>query len=182
MIDLLAASGADFASDLVNRTSNTMRVQQVLQLSLTPVFLLAAIGAVMNTMTQRLIWIATRIEAIEEAAELGEAGRRPEELPILERRRVYAQGAVMFCTASALAICIVIGLLFVSAFIETQIGTLTAVAWITTMGLMVAGLVLFLLETRLATGSAKDRRLRSREIMRRKAERAAEEDNSGASL
>ena len=165
MIDLLAASGADFASDLVNRTSNTMRVQQVLQLSLTPVFLLAAIGAVMNTMTQRLIWIATRIEAIEEAAELGEA-----------------QGAVMFCTASALAICIVIGLLFVSAFIETQIGTLTAVAWITTMGLMVAGLVLFLLETRLATGSAKDRRRRSREIMRRKAERAAEEDSSDASL
>ncbi|KPM23416.1 GTP-binding protein [Citromicrobium sp. RCC1885] len=159
-----------------------MRVQQVLQLSLTPVFLLAAIGAVMNTMTQRLIWIATRIEAIEEAAELGEAGRRPEELPILERRRVYAQGAVMFCTASALAICIVIGLLFVSAFIETQIGTLTAVAWITTMGLMVAGLVLFLLETRLATGSAKDRRRRSREIMRRKAERVAEDDNSGASL
>ena len=70
MIDLLAASGADFASDLVNRTSNTMRVQQVLQLSLTPVFLLAAIGAVMNTMTQRLIWIATRIEAIEEAADV----------------------------------------------------------------------------------------------------------------
>ena len=85
MIDLLAASGADFASDLVNRTSNTMRVQQVLQLSLTPVFLLAAIGAVMNTMTQRLIWIATRIEAIEEAAELGEAGRRPEELLIYRR-------------------------------------------------------------------------------------------------
>ncbi|HIC66690.1 MAG TPA: DUF2721 domain-containing protein, partial [Paracoccus sp.] len=43
-------------------------------------------------------------------------------------------------------------------------------------------LVLFLLETRLATGSAKDRRRRSREIMRRKAERAAEDDNSGASL
>ena len=50
------------------------------------------------------------------------------------------------------------------------------------MGLMVAGLVLFLLETRLATGSAKDRRRRSREIMRRKAERVAEDDNSGASL
>lgn len=163
-IDLLILAGGDFASDLVDRTSNTMRVQQVLQLSLTPVFLLAAIGAVMNTMTQRLIWIANRIEAIEDLTETGDAGRKPEELPILERRRIYAQGAVMFSTASALAICIVIALLFVSAFIETQIGTLTAIAWITTMGLMVAGLVLFLLETRLATGSARDRRRQSRKL------------------
>lgn len=182
MIDLLLISGADLASELVDRTSNTMRVQQVLQLSLTPVFLLAAIGAVMNVMTNRLIWIATRIEEIEALVELGEAGRRPEELPILELRRVHAQGAVMFSTASALAICVVICLLFVSAFIETQIGTLTAIAWITTMVLMVIGLVMFLLETRLATGNARARRRQSRAILRRKSEEGADSENPDASI
>lgn len=176
MIDLLLLSGADFASDLVDRTSDTLRVQKVLQLSLTPVFLLAAIGAVMNVMTNRLIWIATRIEDIEALIEIGEAGRRPEELPILELRRVHAQGAVMFSTASALAICIVICLLFVSAFIETQIGTLTAIAWITTMVLMVVGLVLFLLETRLATGNARARRRQSRAILQRQAKQPSADE------
>ena len=37
---------ASLASDLITRTSETARVQQMVQLSLAPVFLLAAIGAV----------------------------------------------------------------------------------------------------------------------------------------
>ena len=65
-----------------------------------------------------------------------------------------------------------VALLFVSAFIRPQIGTLTAVAWITTMALLMIGLVLFLLETRLASGNAYKRRLQSAEILRKRAERS----------
>ena len=56
----------------------------------------------------------------------------------------------MFATAAALTISLVILLLFVSAFITPQIGTLTALAWITTMGFLIAALVLFFAETLLA--------------------------------
>ena len=42
-----------------------LRVQQVVQLSLAPAFLLAGIGAVMNVMTNRLIWVANKIEELE---------------------------------------------------------------------------------------------------------------------
>ena len=59
-LDLLAGIGA---FDLIERTSSTLRVQQVVQLSLAPAFLLAGIGAVMNVMTNRLIWVANKTPA-----------------------------------------------------------------------------------------------------------------------
>ena len=136
--------------DLIERTSSSLRVQNVVQLSLAPAFLLAGIGAVMNVMTNRLIWVANKIERILAADENGTAGDLVEELPALERRRVYAQRAVMLSTASAFTISVVIMLLFISAFVRTPLGTLVAVSWLVTMALLMAGLASFLLETRTA--------------------------------
>lgn len=175
MFEFFLAADATIAGELLQRTANTSRVQAIVQLSLAPVFLLAAIGAIMNVMTTRLIWIATRIEKIERAFERGEAGRQIEELPVLKERRVYCQRAVMFSTASGLAICVVVALLFISAFIPPQIGTLTAVVWIATMALLMISLGLFLLETRLATGSARQRRIQSQRILRKQAEKVRDD-------
>ncbi|WP_234030152.1 DUF2721 domain-containing protein [Erythrobacter mangrovi] len=147
LLEFLAATPA---IDLLERTSSTAQVQHVVQLSLAPAFLLAAIGAVMNVMTNRLIWVANKIEKIVAADEEGRAGILLEELPALEKRRVYAQRAVMLSTAAALTISIVIVLLFVSAFVRTPLGTLVALAWIVTMSFLVAGLASFLMETRTA--------------------------------
>ena len=160
MLDILSGIGA---IELIERTSSTLRVQQVVQLSLAPAFLLAGIGAVMNVMTNRLIWVANRIERIHELEEEGRAGNTVEDLPALEKRRTYAQSAVMFSTAAALTISVVIALLFVSAFISPRIGTLTAVAWIVTMVLLSIGLTLFLLETRTAAARNRERMRRRRE-------------------
>lgn len=149
MLDLLAASG-NIATDLIERTSSTARVQDIVRLSLAPAFLLAAIGAIMNVMMTRLIWVAERIERLD--ARMAEE-RTPgdlSELAWLRRRRKLAQRAVMYSTWAALTICVVVALLFVSAFIRPQIGTLTALAWIATMGLLITGLVHFVLETLVA--------------------------------
>ena len=150
--------GSSVASDLLERTSSTVRVQEIVRLSLAPAFLLAAIGAVMNVMMARLIWIAQRIERLEErmSEERGTKGNR--ELARLRRRRRLAQRAVMFSTTAALTICVVIALLFVSAFITPQIGTVTAAAWILTMIFLISGLVNFATETWVAaSGQAKGR-------------------------
>ena len=136
--------------DIIERTSSSLRVQNVVQLSLAPAFLLAGIGAVMNVMTNRLIWVANKIERILAADENDEAGDLVDELPALERRRVHAQRAVMLSTASAFTISVVIMLLFISAFVRTPLGTLVAAAWLVTMALLMAGLASFLLETRTA--------------------------------
>ena len=70
ILDFIAAD-AGITTTLIERTSSTVRVQHILQLSLAPVFLLAAIGAVLNVMNSRLIWIVERVNRIEEAEDDG---------------------------------------------------------------------------------------------------------------
>lgn len=132
------------------QTRSTAYVQSVVQLSLAPAFLLAGIGAIMNVMTNRLIWVANRIDRIEQLHREGTAGVAVNDLPALEKRRGYAQGAVMLSTAAALTISVVIALLFVSAFIQPRIGTLIAFAWILSMVFLIGGLGFFVAETRTA--------------------------------
>ena len=158
MLDLLAS----FPVDVIQRTSSTLRVQQTLQLSLAPAFLLAGIGAIMNVMTNRLIWVANRIERINELMQDDRAGSQADDLPALEKRRVYAQSAVAFSTLSAFVIAVDIALLFVSAFITPQIGTLSAFAFVVAMMLLAIGLLLFVLETRTAAHWNRERLRRHR--------------------
>lgn len=151
--------------ELIARTSSSMRVQGVVQLSLAPAFLLAGIGAIMNVMTNRLIWVADRIDRIRIAEEAGKAGHMVEDLPALERRRILAQRAVMMSTAAALAIAIVIVLLFVSAFVYVSLGTLVAAVWMLAMAFLIAGLGFFVMETRTAAKRNRERMLKQRGLI-----------------
>ena len=69
MIADLLSSAVPVASDILERTASTPRVQQIVSLSLAPAFLLAAIGAIMNVLVSRMIWIANRIERIDDRIE-----------------------------------------------------------------------------------------------------------------
>lgn len=165
MIEYLSITG-----ELIERTSSTVRVQEIVQLSLAPVFLLAAIGAMLNVMNLRLTWLFDRIEFIERELEEGVETRMGEELPALRQRQTYAQKAVNLSTSAALTICVVVAVLFISAFIEPRIGTVVAVLWVATMVQLSAALLLFFRETTLASASARERRKRSREILARRRE------------
>lgn len=156
MVDLLVLLQGD-PGDLLARTASTARVQHIVQLSLAPAFLLAGIGGIMNVMTNRLIWVSDRIERIRELEADGHAGLTGDDLPALEQRRIYAQRAVMLSTASAVTISVVIALLFISAFVRPQIGSVIAATWIVTMGLLMAGLTQFWLETRTAARRNRER-------------------------
>jgi hypothetical protein len=158
LLDTLAtAVQTPFAFEILERTASTPRVQQVVQLSLAPAFLLSGIGAIMNVVMSRMIWIAQRIERIEDALAREEQpeGWRGDELAWLKRRRALAQGAILFSTAAAVIISLVIGLLFISAYITAQIGTVIAALWVLTMVLLVTGLAYFLRETRMAARGAQ---------------------------
>ena len=160
VLDLLAIAAEarlPFALEIFERTASTPRVQQVVQLSLAPAFLLSGIGAVMNVIMSRMIWIAKRIETIDDKMEEHRTPRQVREFGWLMRRRRLMQGAIMFSTASAVMISAVIMLLFVSAYITAQIGTLIAGLWVLTMALLVTGLGFFLLETRLAAIGAVEK-------------------------
>lgn len=148
--EIFSVSESSLAVDLIERTASTIRVQEIVRLSLAPAFLLAAIGAVMNVMMSRLIWVAGRIQRLETQMKEEQSVEEQIELSRLYRRRKIAQRAVMFATSAALTISLVILLLFVSAFIEPRIGTITAIAWISTMLLLITALALFAWETMVA--------------------------------
>jgi hypothetical protein len=159
LVDFLAAAAhqTPFAFEIIERTASTPRVQQVVQLSLAPAFLLSGIGAVMNVIMSRMIWISQRIENIEEKMDTQRTAKQAREVGWLMRRRKLMQGAIMFSTAAAVMISAVIMLLFVSAYITSQIGTLIAAMWVLTMLLLVTGLGFFLFETRLAARGAAEK-------------------------
>jgi len=152
LIDTLAAAAhqTPFAVEILERTASAPRVQQVVQLSLAPAFLLSGIGAIMNVIMARMIWIAQRIDKIEDKMEDHRTPKQARELGWLMRRRKLMQGAILFTTAAAVMISLVIGLSFISAYITAQIGTVIAGMWVTTIVLLVTGLWYFLRETRLA--------------------------------
>ncbi len=157
LLDLLSAAAdkTPFALEIIQRTASTPQVQQVVQLSLAPAFLLSGIGAIMNVIMSRMIWIAQRVEKIDEKMEDQRTPKQVREHRWLLRRRKLAQGAIFFSTAAAVIISIVIGLLFISAYITAQIGTVIAGLWVLTMVLLVTGLGFFLMETRLAAIGAQ---------------------------
>lgn len=162
LLELLASAGSTanetarlpFALEIFERTASTPRVQQVVQLSLAPAFLLSGIGAIMNVVMSRMIWIAKRVEKIEDLAENERRARQVLELGWLQQRRKLAQTAILFTTASAVMISTVIALLFIAAYIKAQIGTLIAAMWVLTMALLITGLAFFFMETRLAARGA----------------------------
>ena len=152
ILDLITAG---IATDLLERTASTPRVQQAVELSLAPAFLLVAIGSIMNVMMARLIWLAGRIERLAEPVEGACSVSQGAELTWLRTLRRIARLAIKFSTAAAVVISVEIAVLFLSAYIETRIGTVVAFLWVATIALLITGLGYFLRETLLAADGPK---------------------------
>ncbi|MEM7703105.1 MAG: DUF2721 domain-containing protein [Pseudomonadota bacterium] len=165
MIDplyLLADAAQPYALELLERTASTTRVQQAVELSLAPAFLLVGIGSLMNVMMARLVWLAGRIERIcvnSTSPTPDYLSRLPFEVEVewLSQRRRLARLAMKFSTGAAVVISVVIALLFVSAFIETNLAVLVTILWVLTIGLLITGLVYFLREALLAAESPREK-------------------------
>lgn len=147
---------AGIATDLLERTASTPAVMQALQSSLAPAFLLVGIGSIMNVMVSRLNWIAGRIERLEANSDThSHSAKTPAEVDWLSARRSLARRAIMVSTAAAAIISVVIALLFVSTYIDAQMGTAIAILWVATVGCLITGLSFFFRETLLAARGAK---------------------------
>ena len=150
ILDLLAQVDQPLALEILERTASTSRVQQAVELSLAPAFLLVGIGSIMNVMMSRLIWLAGRIERLADPAEGACAVSHAHEIAWLRKRRRCARLAIKFSTGAAVVISVVIAVLFLSAYIDAGIGSFVAMLWVLTIGLLIIGLGHFLRETLLA--------------------------------
>lgn len=135
-------------------------IAQTIQLAIAPVFLLAGIGAILNVLAGRLARVVDRSRVLEalHAESTGEEHRRYVlELRVIDRRMRLANASIALIVASAIVVCLLVALLFITQLVGLPLRELVAIAFVLGMALLIAGLLLFLLEINLALRSLQVR-------------------------
>lgn len=133
-------------------------IAHVIQLSVAPVFLLSGIGAILAVMTSRLGRIIDRARLLEARLENASADHAlllESDLESLIRRAKLIGPAITLCTATALLVCTVIAVLFLSAFMHFDATVAVALLFVAAMSAFFLGLLWFLREILLATRSLR---------------------------
>lgn len=128
-------------------------IAQTIQLSLSPVFMLAGIGALLNVLAGRLSRVIDRartLEALHPRTTGPEHDRHVRELRLLDKRMSIINAALLMAVTSAIMTCIVVALLFVAELAKLHFGTLVACSFILAMVLLIAALVSFMVEVRVS--------------------------------
>ena len=130
-------------------------VAHAIQLAIAPVFLLTGIGALLSAMSFRLGRIVDRARLLEERpAVTGDVqAALHKELQALSQRAHLINRSITLCTFCALLICALIVVLFVGAFLKLAIVTAIALLFIAAMLALIASLIVFLQEIRIATAT-----------------------------
>ena len=133
-------------------------VAHAVQLAVAPVFLLTGIAAILSVMTNRLGRVIDRARVLEGRLE----GASPEllatlraDLSVLSRRAKLNGRAITLFTTTALLVCTMIAVLFLSAFLRFDASIPVALLFIAAMLCFFLGLLWFLREIYLATKSLR---------------------------
>ncbi len=127
----------------------------VIQLAVAPVFLLAGIAGMLNVLSVRLGRVVDRARIVEThlAHEKHEDHRQTlqSETEALWNRIRLVNWSLRLFVSAALLVCFVIMTLFIGELILSDLSYLIASLFIGAMGLMIGGLVLFLIEVSIST-------------------------------
>ena len=129
-------------------------ITHAIQQAVAPVFLLAGIGGILNVLTNRLARIIYRSRNLHHRLETVSEERSMvirDELSMLTRRARVVHRAIGFSTASALLVCVVIALLFLSAVVGWNSSLVVAALFVLAMCFLIVALSGFLREVQLAT-------------------------------
>ncbi len=135
-------------------------VAAVIQASLTPVFLLVAIGGFLNMLSVRLGRIIDRKRAVDAGLLAGASAASVDALDAetarLRRRTRWVNASIRLCVASAVLVCLVVVALFIGELTAVPIGRWVAGLFMTAMLLITAGLVSLLVEIGIAAGQVSE--------------------------
>jgi hypothetical protein len=135
-------------------------VAETIQVAIAPVFLLAGLGAILNVMVGRLARIVDRsrqLEVLHVSTTGLERQRHIQELRLIDGRIRTINTAVYLNVMAAIAICLVVAMLFVAELGNFQIGQVIAVAFIISMLLLTGGLICFLIEIHMSVRAIRVR-------------------------
>jgi hypothetical protein len=133
-------------------------IASTIQSAVAPVFLFAGIGGILNIIGMRLNRSIDRtrvLESLHADANVLEHQKYSAELAMLERRIKHSNRATTLSVASALAVCLVVVLLFVSQILALNLGTGIALVFVVAMILLAGGLIAFLTEIQIAIGGRR---------------------------
>lgn len=136
-------------------------IARTIQLAIAPVFLLAGIGAFLNVIAGRLNRVVDRsrhLERLHRESTGPEHERHVWELRLLDRRIGLSSDAIFLCVASGLTVCLLITMLFIAEIAHFGFARAIMLLFVLAMGLLASGLVLFLVETRVAVRGIRIRK------------------------
>ena len=129
-------------------------IAQTIQLALAPVFVLVAIGNIMNILTNRLARMVDRsrhLQTLHPGTEGSEHDVVVVEMRIIDQRIAHIGRALLCLVMSGLAIGTTVAALFLSELAGADLRLVTAATFVLAIALLMGALVLLLLETRLAS-------------------------------
>ena len=124
-------------------------ITRVIQLAVAPVFLLTAIGTLINALNVRLGRVVDRRRVLRERLlSLDEQAAKDarDELALLARRSRLIYHAIFAAVAAALLICLVVAIAFIAALLSIELARVVAVLFVLSMGALIVCLSVFLRE------------------------------------
>lgn len=144
---------------MATNSLHSIDIAHLIQIALTPIFLISAIGVVLNVFTNRLARIVDRARTTEER--LSAARHAPEarglrvQLQIMARRARLMNASITLITLSALFIALVVVMLFLNPFLGWELGAFIAGMFVLSMLTLAGALLSFLIEVRIATNALR---------------------------
>jgi len=133
-------------------------IGHVIQLAIAPVFMLTAIGTVLNVLAGRLARSVDRRRTLVAALpkldmDIADIARAEVEFEVRRIRLIYH--AITMAVTSALFICLLISVAFFDAFVTQDYGKLVATLFVLAMVALIASLTIFLREIFLSVNSPR---------------------------
>ncbi len=133
-------------------------IAHTIQLALAPVFLLVAIGNIMNILSQRMGRIVDRSRLLQDRHSQTSGEEHDmivREIRIVDDRIATVGKAILLLVLSGLTVGVVVALLFLGGFLELDLQHAAGAAFIIAIGLLMGALLLFLKETRQAAAALR---------------------------
>lgn len=133
-------------------------IAHTIQLALAPVFVLVAIGNIMNILSTRLGRIVDRARRLQEKH--GETEGAAHDIIVIEMRAIderisLATRAIRVLVSSGLSIGTTVAILFIEEMANYSLETVVAVFFLISVLLLMYALILFLRETRVAAATLR---------------------------
>jgi hypothetical protein len=132
----------------INAANN---IAQIIQLSVAPVFLLAAVGTLLVVLTSRLARVVDRNRNLDAEIRLGQSPYGDDafhlgELRVLDQRMNWINRAITLATITNLFVCLVVVALFSGELLGLDLSRFIAALFIVAMAALILALLAFLVE------------------------------------